>query len=567
MPGAVGTPEAKDFSLPQDRAAAYRVFTAVNHDLDAMQLTKKQKAQRAQYMRDWRKRKKKEAEEAAIRDESRFSADLEGWRGWAESELVIPSGPLRGRPFKIDDWQFDFLLDAHTARESGLSVARKNGKSGLIAAYLLGYLDGPLNFEDFRGVVCSVTGELAKELRLAMRLTAEASGLEIDDRSTPTPGQIFGRNGSQVKFLASDKATGHAIGADIALIDEAGLLGEDKRELWNAILTSTSGRDGRLMCISIQALGPMFAELRDRAEDVAVAWHEYTTPLGMAIDDPAGWALSNPGLASGIKSESYMVDMARRALSSPADQPSFRAYDLNQPQEPGVEPLCTLSDWLGCIRPPDQLPPRAGGCVVGIDLGGSSSMCALVAFWPSTGRAEAFAAFPAIPGLVERGKADGVGNLYARMEDRGELRTYPGRVTPIAPFLEDCAGALEGEHVIVAGADRFRRAEALQAMADAGVSWSMEWRGQGAAATADGSHDVRAFQRYVLRSYWAMVESLVFESAVSKSQIRRDGAGNPALERATTRGRIDVCQAAVIAAGLGELTFGPIHEGPRVVTA
>ena len=400
-----------------------------------------------------------------------------------------------------------------------------------------------------------------------MALTAEASGLEVEDRATPTPGIMWGRNGSQVKFLASDKATGHAIGADIALIDEAGLLDESKRDLWNAILTSTSGRDGRLICISVQGLGPMFADMRDRAEDKSVAWHEHTAPLSMEIDDPKAWALANPGLASGIKARNYMVDMARRALASPADQPSFRAFDLNQPQEPGVEPLCSLSDWLRCVRPADDMPARQGGCVVGFDLGGSSSMCALVALWPESGRAEAWASFPDTPSLLERGQLDGVGGLYVRMEERGELVTYPGRITPVDLFLKDCAARLEGENVLVAGADRYRKAEAFQAMAEAEVAWPVILRGQGASATADGSHDVLAFQRYVLRGHWAMEESLTFESAIQKAQIRRDGAGNPALDRSSSRGRIDVCQAAVIAAGLGEITFGALDDGPRVVTA
>ena len=66
---------------------------------------------------------------------------------WAESRLVVPTGPLRGQPFKIAEWQRRFLVDALGSgiREAGLSVARKNGKSGLIAALLLAYLVGPLN--------------------------------------------------------------------------------------------------------------------------------------------------------------------------------------------------------------------------------------------------------------------------------------------------------------------------------------------------------------------------------------------------------------------------------------
>ena len=84
------------------------------------------------------------------------------------------------------------------------------------------------------------------------------------------------------------------------------------------------------------------------------------------------------------------------------------------------------------------------------------------------------------------------------MEMRGELRTYAGRVTPVGEFLKDCAARLTGCKVIAAGADRYRKAEALQALDDANLRWPMVWRGMGASAKADGSHDVRALQKRVL---------------------------------------------------------------------
>ena len=43
---------------------------------------------------------------------------------------------------------------------------------------------------------------------------------------------------------------------------------------------------------------------------------------------------------------------------------------------------------------------------------------------------EVYAAFADTPNLLDRGMADGVGDLYARMHERGELVTYAGRVVP-----------------------------------------------------------------------------------------------------------------------------------------
>ena len=117
-------------------------------------------------------------------------------------------------------------------------------------------------------------------------------------------------------------------------------------------------------------------------------------------------------------------------------------------------------------------------------------MTAACAIWTDTGRVLVRGAFPSVPTLAERGQADGVGDRYQRMADRGELRTYPGRTTPAAAFLADFAAELDGAEVVAAGADRYRRAEVQDYLAEAGAEWPMVWRGQGASATADGSADV-----------------------------------------------------------------------------
>ena len=510
------------------------------------------------YQRQYAARKRKEAKEARQTCAGLLPNGNPGdlVADWAESTLKVPTGPLRGQPFRIAKWQRDFLRDAlgPGIRESGLSVARKNGKSGLIAALALAYLVGPLNATLWRGIVVSLTGLLAGELRDAIELTAEASGLlGITVKKYPPPGTIEGLNQASLSILASDRATGHAVGADLAILDEAGLLGENHRDLWNAVLSSTSGRDGRMLSISIQGDGPMFSELKARLDSPSVIFHLYAAPDDCSLDDESAWEAANPGMADGIKSRGYMVDMAQRAIAIPSDAASFRAYDLNQPRNPSTEMICQVSEWLACERNPEDLPPRFGDCVVGFDLGGSASLTALAAFWPETSRLEAWAACGDNPPLAERSRADGLGETYCRFQERGELTVWPGRVTPVAEFLAMCAERLADSRVVLAGADRYRKAEAEDALTMAGVPWEIEWRGQGASATADGSHDIRAFQRLVLGGRLAVVESWLLRSAISESILRRDGAGNPALDKRRERGRIDALSAAVIAAGLGEI--------------
>ena len=468
---------------------------------------------------------------------------------WIERTLVVPSGPLRGRPFRLPDWQQRFIRDAMAPgiREASLCVARKNGKTGLVAAIVLAHLAGPWSRGDWRGLCTSMTADLALQLRHAITTTAELSGVQITLQKSPRPGSIIGLNGSTVQFLAADKGTGHAHGADLAIVDEGGLMPEAQRGLWNAMLSSTSGRDGRLMVISILGDGPMMTELRAREGEPGVCWHGYCTGMTDDPTDPKVWAASNPGLADGIKSEAYMVDMARRAVANPADMAAFRAYDLNAPQNPDRVLLVSMEQWNAVKALP--VPPRRGPCVVGLDLGGSASMTAAAAYWPESGRLEVKAALPGVPALHERALADGVGTRYQRMVERGELQVYGGvRVTPVREFLTEFMEGLAA-HPAVIVADRYRQSEALDVYSALGLRSTAVWRGLG---WADASADVRAFQRAVIDRRLRPGDSLVLESAIAESALAIDPAGNAKLDKGRSRGRIDAASAAVLACGEAE---------------
>ncbi len=64
-----------------------------------------------------------------------------------EIYCLIPEGAQVGQPIKLMKFQRKFILDMfdnpHGTSRAYLSVARKNGKSALIAAILLAHLVGP----------------------------------------------------------------------------------------------------------------------------------------------------------------------------------------------------------------------------------------------------------------------------------------------------------------------------------------------------------------------------------------------------------------------------------------
>lgn len=497
--------------------------------------------------RQARYRARRKAEQLAAVPSSTPADPVTALAEWAASTLKVPPGhPAAGQPMEIPGFALGWLRDGWTAHESALSVARKNAKSAIAAVVALGHLCGPLKQAGWRGAVCSVSKEKAAELRAQVAAIAEASDLDVTIRRSPYPGAITSATGA-FETLSADRTAGHASGYDLVIVDETGLMPERARDLLAGLRSSVSAKGGRIMHISIRGDSPLFREILDNPATVAQV---HAAPDDCAIDDRAAWASANPGLGT-VKQESYMAaEVARIEAGASADEPSFRAYDLNQALSPTREMVCSPDDLTACYA--DDLPPRTGDCVLGIDAGEATSATAACAIWPQSGRLETWMGFGDIPEIRKRAKRDNA--AYVEMVERGELKLYPGRVTPVSEFLGDVAAALEGSAVRAAAADGYKDSEIRDWLDRAEVRWPIHFRRVGAGK--DGGADVRAFQRVVLEKKIRLRKSLSLASAIRNSTLRRDGNGNPGLDKAHARGRIDVLSAAVIAAGLAEPLMG-----------
>ncbi|MYG65766.1 MAG: hypothetical protein F4206_03420 [Gammaproteobacteria bacterium] len=115
------------------------------------------------------------------------------------------------------------------------------------------------------------------------------------------------------------------------------------------------------------------------------------------------------------------------------------------------------------------------------------------------------------------------------------------------------AADLEGCEVAGFGCDGYKHAEVLDFLDRADVAWTVEARRVGAGR--DGGQDVRRFQRLVHNRQLVMEKNLSLSTAISQSTLKRDSNGNPGLDKANSRGRIDVLSAAVIACGMAEPYF------------
>ena len=454
---------------------------------------------------------------------------------WARKTLIVPAGhPLSGQPMALPTFAVNWLTESWGAHESALSTARKNAKSAIAAGVCLGYLCGPLRRPGWRGAIASISKEKASELRRQVKEIAESSGLDVKIRRSPYPGVIESETGS-LDTLSADRTAGHSGGYDLVIIDETGLFPLRARELLAGLRSSISARDGKIRHISIRGDSPLFREI---LANPAVVSHVFAAPDDCAIDDPAAWAAANPALGL-VKSVAYMKSEVLRVQGVPSDEPSFRALDLNLEISPTREMICTPDDLKSCFA--DSIEYR-GPCFLGFDIGEASSGTAAAAFWPLSGAVRTWLSFGAVPDLKARGKRDGAD--YLAMARRGELRVYAGRVVPIKAFIADLRADLAGVMVRQAVADAYRSAELRDTL-----PWPLTVVRSGTGP--DGSAAVRAFQSAILTGALSLLPNLSLSSAIKESTLRRDGNGNPAVDRAGRAGRIDVLSAAILAVGAG----------------
>lgn len=492
---------------------------------------------------------------------------------WAPRSLIVPTGRLKGQPFTLDDWQVEFLRLAFDPgiTEAGISLARKNGKTGLIAAVVLWHL---LNREDWNYSITSEDAKFARRMRDSIYNTAAASGYGevVEMFKTPPPGRIVNESRrSEGYHLPGNKGiSGEGEDVDLAIVDEAGLLPESSRSLWNTQHSSLSARDGLFIALGTQKTGPMFAEMRERKNMNHVAFRIYETPEHYALDDPEGWRLANPSLGT-IKSERNLAARAATVLETPADQNDFRIDELNQPIEPKAAYILDLSDVQRMMKR-DPLE-RSGPCILGVDLGGSTSMSAISAFWPYVQRLEIYGCFPRLPNLQNREQRDAAKGVYLKAHSDGDLIVRGEYESNIPEFLTYVLEQLQGEHILCIGFDRFRVNNLREALVLAGLQHLRQAaRGTGGQKVSDASDDIRAFQHFAREGNLNVGRGLgLLVSALRYTRLKPDGSNNFSIIKDADNHRTDPVSASVIACGLGRPFAKNIipspdnNSGPSVV--
>lgn len=258
-----------------------------------------------------------------------------------ESYCRAPEGRLVGKPMRLDPFQKRFIRAVFTAsrkvRRAYLSIARKNGKSALIAAIALAFVVGPEQVLNSQVVVGARSRDQAAIIyKLADKMLDLNPALRRLARSVPSTKTIIGLV-SNVEFraIAAEGKTAHGLSPLLAILDEVGQVSGPHDDFIEAIETAQGAHDEPLLiAISTQARsdGDLFSIWLDDAErraDPTIVSHVYAAPADCDLLDRKAWRAANPALGS-FRSLPDVEAQADRAAALPSFENSFRNLTLNQ---------------------------------------------------------------------------------------------------------------------------------------------------------------------------------------------------------------------------------------------
>lgn len=273
-------------------------------------------------------------EEICLHTKGRFSRQPFILAGWQREDIVRPL-------FGETVWSPEQDCYVRRYRIAWIEIARKNGKSELLAAIMLyllvadgeesGELFGVARDRDQAALVFDVAARMVQlSPILSKRLAVKVHNKRIID----------GKTASVYAVIAAD-APG-ALGSNPSGVAADEILAWRDRSMWDALRTGmgSGARRQPLMVAATTAgndmagfAGQMHLEMERVAEDPDRAPHIFVylrnTPQDADPFDEKQWGYANPALGDFLSIEA-MRQEAQEAQNNPASENAFRQFKLNQ---------------------------------------------------------------------------------------------------------------------------------------------------------------------------------------------------------------------------------------------
>lgn len=491
--------------------------------------------------------------------------------------LKVPSGRGHGKNIVLRPWQKQFIIDIYAPRsEDGqrrvrravFSVARKNGKTALIAALVICHLVGPEAIPN--GEIYSAANDreqAAQVFKFARQI------IEMEPEFAPgVPGTgltvipstktiVCKSNGSFYRALSADAGTKHGLNPSLWIYDE--LAQARNQELYEVMNSSQGARDEPLgIIISTQSPDPEhpLSKLIDdglEANDLRTLVHLYEIPDELDVFDPANWHLANPALGD-FKSLAELEAEAAMAQRQPSFENQYRNLQCNQRVDIH-SPLVARTEWKACQN--GRTIELGEEIYLGLDLSSTNDLTALVGVSAERG-ADRIGAWHWKPLelLADHAKRDNFDYVTHASEQGGRwLSTTPGKLIDYEHIADHIAWVHANYKIKGLAYDRARMDDLKKEMRRAGLYFYdakeepiygairlVDW-GQGWVSMTPA---IDALERSVISRRFQHNGNPVLSFCFANATVIMDPAGNRKLDKSATRFRIDGAVAAAMAIGL-----------------
>lgn len=472
-------------------------------------------------------------------------------------------GEWAGRSIELEPWQQFFLWNlfgfrrAATGyrrfREAYLEVARKNGKTTLLAGigcYML-FADGEAGAEVYS---CATTRDQARECFGAAQEMVRRCTLSRRAKIFRSAGGSisYEANGSIFKPLSSDANTLDGKNASCTIVDEFHAHKTD--EVYAVMKSSMGARRQPLMCIITTAgfnlAGPCFT-YRSSAIKMLEGIIEDDTSLAMIythdnreeLADPAMWVKSNPCFGASVKPE-YLEEQYHTMRTKPEQESSILTKNFNL--------WVQASDiWIGddvwCANRSQTDVETLNGCECygGLDLGAVNDFSALVLEFHENSRTQVLPFFW-IPEEKYRSRREMLrenANIDVWVR-QGFLRVTPGNVTDYGIIRNDIIELRDRYSILKIGYDRWNSSQLVIDLLAEGLP--MDGFQQ---SISNISPPTKDFERIVRLGEYEHFDNPILRWQISNTVVWRDANDNLKPVKNRSPEKIDGVVAAIMAHG------------------
>ncbi len=478
-----------------------------------------------------------------------------------EECLVFVEGDKGGKPFHLETWQKAIVAnlygwmrpdDTRRYRETLVYIARKNGKTPLIAGLVL---YGLFCEEEPGNQIYSAAGDKDQ----ASLIYRHAKAMMLAEPELARRGEFYETSKTIIKkdslckyqALSSDVATKHGLNASMILVDE--LHAQPNSHLVDTLITSVASRRQPLIVFITTADFDRPSPCNDKLDyakkvqqgiikDVSFLPVIYEVPRDADWRDHKIWPMANPNLGVSV-SKLYMETACKRAIEVPTYQNAFKRLHLNMQTSQDVLWI-DLDKWDACHDTELTLDELEGErCFAGLDLASTRDLCALALWFPD---AAAFFIRYWLPHDTAFLRQERARIPYVTWAQEGFISLTPGNVADYDFIREECLQIVQPFQLSELAIDRWNSTQLQTQFITEGIKvfqFAQTSRVMGAPTTE--------LERLVLNNSLRHFGDPVTRWCASNVVLDTDHEGNAKPSKERSNEKIDGIVALVMAIGRG----------------